>query len=400
VTPADRALFFFHVPKAGGTSVAGALANRFAAEERLSIYYDDDPDDAAINAARYVTGHVSMSILERFDRRPYSVTVLRDPIERALSMYSFLRELERAVTNRLGLQRYEAALRLAKEHSLDDFIRVAPDLAEHYLGNWQSRMLGGKPLGGTDERLEDALAGLERCDFVGLADRPDESLDWLTRRLGWEPLTPLPRTNVTRTRLRRDDVSQAAMDALLELTAVDREVYAEAVRLYESRAAAWESNGEVTDAYAGIPDAPLTSDLRFGEPIRGSGWLGRESLDGRPHVCWIGHTATAHADLANDRRARSLDVEIQHVVDPALLETLQIAVNGRTVPHHLARSGGGGVIASAPLKGRLRRRSDVLRVELSVDHAAQPRDLDPASRDSRDLAIAVRRIVLASRSAA
>lgn len=189
------------------------------------------------------------------------------------------------------------------------------------------------------------------------------------------------------------------MDALLELTSVDRELYAEAVRLYETRVAGWESGGEVEDSSADIADAPLTSDLRFEAPIRGAGWLGRERLDDRPYVCWIGHTASARAELANDRRARSLDVEIQHIVDPALLDTLRITVNGRTVPHRLARLGG-GVIASAPLKGWLRRRRDMLRVELSVDHAARPHDVDPASRDTRDLAIAVRRIVLASRPAA
>jgi hypothetical protein len=387
------------VPKAGGTALAGALANRFAAKDCLTIYYDDDPSDDALNAARYVTGHVSISILDRFERHPYSVTVLRDPIERALSIYSYFRELERPVTNRLGLQRNEEALRLAKECSIEDFIRVAPELAEHYLGNWQARMLGGKRLDRTDEQLGDALAGLHGCDFVGLAERQDESIDWLTRRLGWAPLTPLPRTNVTRTRLRRDEVSPAAMDALLELTSVDRELYAEAVRLYERRVAEWESEGEVEDRSAEIADAPLVSDLRFGEPIRGSGWLGRERPGDQSHVCWIGHAATAGAELANDRRAHSLDVEIQHMVDPALLETLRIAVNGKTVPHRLARLGG-GVIASAPLKGLLRRRRDVLRVQVSVDHAARPCDVDPSSRDTRDLAIAVRRIVLASRPGA
>src|SRR5262249_33623941 len=61
---AKKTLLFLHVPKAGGTALSGALGNRLAADEYLSIYYDDDPPDEELNHRRYVTGHVSMSILD------------------------------------------------------------------------------------------------------------------------------------------------------------------------------------------------------------------------------------------------------------------------------------------------------------------------------------------------
>jgi hypothetical protein len=325
--------------------------------------------------------------------------VLRDPIERALSIYSFFRELDQPRTPRLGLERNDAALRFAKEHSLEEFIEAAPEIAEHYLGNWQARMLGGKRLDRTDERLEDALAGLRRCDFVGLAERQDESIDWLTRRLGWAELTPLPLTNVTRTRLRGDQISPAGMEALLDLTSVDRDLYAEAVRLYERRVAEWQAGADVREGTAEIEDARLVSDLSFGEPIRGSGWLGRERVGDEPHVCWIGHTASARVELADDPAARSLAVEIRHMIDPEVLGTLRITVDGEVVPHRLAESDG-AVVASAPIEPRRDRRDSPLPVELAVDHATRPCDVDPSSDDSRELAIAVRRIALSTRPAA
>lgn len=394
--PAKRALLFLHTPKAGGTALAGVLGNRFAADECLWAYYDEPPEEE-LNAARYVAGHLSLSVLDRFEQLPTSVTVLREPIERALSVYSYFRELHDDEPSRPGLERRETAMRLAKQHSLDDFVNVAPDLAEHYLGNWQARMLGGKRLDRTDERLDDALEGLRRCDLVGLAERQDESVDLLTRRLGWAELTPLPLTNVTPTRLRREQISPAAMEALLDLTSIDRDLYAEAVRLYERRRAEWAGDGEVEDHTAQVVDARLVSDLTFGEPIRGSGWLGREQAGDQRHVCWIGHTATGQVELADDPTARSLAVEIPHVIDPAVLETLRITVDGDVVPHRLAESGG-AVVASAPLEPRGRRDTTV-RVELAVDSTARPCDIDPTSRDNRDLAIAVRRIALSRRPA-
>jgi hypothetical protein len=387
------------MPKAGGTALAGALGNRFEAGRCLTIYTDPDPSDEQLHAARYVAGHVSISLLDRFERRPYSVAVLREPIDRALSLYSYFRELERAPRTALAEKRMVPAMRLTKEHSLERFIAEAPDLARYYLGNWQARMLGGGSLEKTDERLEDAVAGLGRCDFVGLAERQDESVDWLARRLGWAPLTPIPRTNVTRTRLQRDQISDSTMEALLELTTVDRELYAQAVRLYERRIAEWAAADDVEDRAAGIEDAPLVSDLHFADPIRGSGWLGRERAGDGRYVCWIGHTASARVDLANDRAARTIDVEIGHVVDPGLLDTLRITVNGRTLPHRMASSPT-GMIASARLKRRLGRRPDVIRVELATGRTVRPSDLDPSSPDNRELAIAVRRIVLSTRAVA
>jgi hypothetical protein len=390
---ARRALLFLHVPKAGGTALGGVLSNRFAAEDCLDTYYARRATDEQLNAARFMTGHVSMSLLDRFERRPFSITVLREPIERALSIYSFFRELDEPRSNRLGLEKHDQTLRLAKRHSLEEFIEVAPELAEHYLGNWQARVLGAKRLDRADERLEDALEGLERCDFVGLAERQDESVEWLARRLGWAPLTPLPRTNVTRTRLREEEISPAALEALRDLTAVDRDLYARAVRLYEDRVAKWSASGEVGGPAAGLDDAPLVSDLRVDGPFRGSGWLGRERVGDGPYVCWIGHAAEARVELADEDSARFITVEIAHVVEPTILETLRITVDDEAVEPSFSESAG-AVIAAAPLARRRRRRNAAVSVKLAVRRATRPCDVNPDSGDNRELAIAVRRIAL------
>jgi hypothetical protein len=386
-----RALLFLHIPKAGGTALWGVLSNRFAADRCLDTYYDRRPSDEELNAACFVTGHLSMSVLDRFEQEPVSVTVLREPIDRALSVYSFFRELDEGPLGWPGLERYDAMLELAKRHPLEEFLEMAPELAEHYLGNWQARALGAKPLDGTEENLEDAVEGLGRCDFVGLAERQDESVDRLTGLLGWAPLTPLPRVNVTRTRVREEEISAEALEALRELTAVDRELYAEAVRRFEDRAGA--GSGGAGASALGIEDAPLAGDLRFDRPLRGSGWLGRERIGDEPYVCWIGHSAKARLELADDPGARAIEVEIPHVIEPEILETLRISVSGRELRPSFAESGG-AVVASAPLGRRRRGRHRSVTVELSVDHAARPSDVHPESGDSRELAIAVRRLAL------
>ena len=398
MTNSKKSLLFLHAPKAAGSALAGVLGNRFAAAECLSVYDEDDPEDAPLNAARFVFGHVTMSIADRFERRPFTITVLRDPIERALSTYSYFRALNLeeepfAAQPDGELVRRKQVVPLCKRHSIEEFIRLAPDLAERYLGNLQARMLGGERFDRTDESLEDALGGLHRCDFVGLAERLPESARWLARRLAWAELTPLPLANVTGNRLRTEEISPQTMDALLELTAVDRDLYTHAVRTYESRLAGWASDADTGDPTAEIADARAVSDLRFSEPIRGSGWLGRERIEDQPHFCWMGGAATARVDLADDPAARSVVVEIAHVLDPAILETLRITVNGMTAPHRLTESNS-GVIASAPLSRGLHGRNAAVTVNLAVAHTIRPCDVNPGTSDNRELGIGVQRVAL------
>ena len=100
-------LLFVHTPKTGGQSIGRAIARRY--RRRLYLDYDDAPDDPAtpanfdpvgllgtVQASGYpwlvakdaVMGHLWAKKYEpvRFEIR---ATVLRDPIERALSLHGY-----------------------------------------------------------------------------------------------------------------------------------------------------------------------------------------------------------------------------------------------------------------------------------------------------------------------
>jgi hypothetical protein len=397
-----RQLFFLHVQKTGGATLTGALSNRFAACDTLQLYYSPEPDVSGVDSYRYVAGHVSISFLDRFRERPYLFTVLRDPVERALSAYSFYRTRPPEFADQFllfgrGPEAYERGrecLRLARECSLEEFIERAPEIAVEYFGNRQARVLGGFGPEGGDERLDEALAGLERCDFVGVTERLSESTEWLVRRLGWAELTPLPRINVTSARLPQDHVSRRGLDTLRELTAVDRELYRHGVERFERQLAEWAPLGDRQDRSAQIADAPLVSDLRFDQAIRGAGWVGREPVEGRNALSWIGDTNRAWVDLASDRTADSVVIEIARALEQEILESLRISVNGRKLSHELAERDG-AIVATAPLRWwRLRGRRPTTRVTPEVERTTRPCDIDPASNDDRDLSIAVSRIAL------
>ncbi len=269
-------------------------------------------------------------------------------------------------------------------------------LPEHF-GDVQTRVLcGSRPQGG-DENLERALEGLERCDFVAVTERLDESAIWLARRLGWDELGPLPRANVATDRLKREQLSAETLGALLKLTSFDAQLHRHAAQRFERQIAKWSQASDPRDEGASFPDAPVVADLQFGEPIQGRGWSGREQLDEEPWFGWIGASRRAHLYLRAAPKAERLLIEIPHVLEPAILDTLRITVNGEIVSHSFG-SRDGVLTATATMPTEVVTAFEgTVHVQLEVGRTVRPCDLDPESNDSRDLAIAVRRVALVHR---
>ena len=388
-----------HVPRTGGASLTGVLGNRFAAGDCLELYFGPEPDLRDLDRYRHVSGHFDISLTEHFNRPPFVVTVLRDPIERALSTYSSTRsfppdyQFQRLLRRGTGAGTRELGrewLRAAREWELGELISRAPEAARHAIGNRQARALCACEPG--EESLEVALKALDRCDFVGLTERLDESVTWLTRRLGWRDLHPLPRHNVTGPGHRRGEVDAETIEALVGLTEVDRELYRRAVERFERQLAEWSSLRDPRDSSVQIPDASPTSDLSFDQAIAGGGWMNRERDEDGSTFCWIGGTRRAWVEMVAGRRASELTIEIPHVLDQAVLEGMRVSIDDRTIPYALSEFDG-VVLATAELTGRrLRRRA--MNVSIDLDRSGYPSEVHPGGFDNRELGIAVRRMAM------
>jgi len=92
--------FFLHIPRTAGTTLNTILLNNFKADEIISVYEKDDYDLHAFHSAeelksiRLIQGHL---LLQRYAPpmmygQPVRVfTFLREPVERLVSEYAFLR---------------------------------------------------------------------------------------------------------------------------------------------------------------------------------------------------------------------------------------------------------------------------------------------------------------------
>jgi hypothetical protein len=248
-----RIVVFVHIPKTAGTTLSHLLrVNEPSGTMRApNIFkggggYVKHPTYDRIvrrvgeeRKARLLWGHTPYGIHHHMkpDWDVRYITFLRDPVDRALSHYYHVLKLGRE----------------PKRHpvgELDDPIdelppfdtELAPKLAlnsVHYIpDNLQTRMLCGQsePFGEvTDEMLEQAKENLrKRMTMFGLAERFDESLVLVKRRLGFANIL-YEDQRVNSERPRGDSIPEELRQAAERGNRYDRELYEYARKLFDEQ---------------------------------------------------------------------------------------------------------------------------------------------------------------------
>lgn len=235
-------VFFLHLPKTGGTTMRRVLDREYRNARRYEI--GDDVTGAirafrarqwdVHNAPHLVQGHMSYGLHRLVPGPATYVTLLREPLRRALSDYNY-------VTSTPGHPIHEHVKDMTLVQYFDSGITGQ-------LSNGQVRLLSGDNL--PDDPGVPSNRQMERSDLelalehlrngfaaVGVQERFDETLLLFQRRLGWRwPF--YVRENVTTRAYRLEDVDPNDLERIRELNQLDIELY-EAVRaLFENELAA------------------------------------------------------------------------------------------------------------------------------------------------------------------
>lgn len=218
-------LIFLHIPKTAGISLRQVLHRNISGPTFRIIHpIDDAARLAALPAADrasldLVEGHLYHGVHEHIPRPCRYLTMLRDPVERTLSYYSFVREYK-------DHHLYQTIH--SKRLSLSDCFRAGLTVE---LDNFMVRCLTSLrnihvPFGGvTRSMFDEAVANLAAIDLVGLTEEYDRSVAFFCDALGW-PRAVGARQNATNDRLRRADMSDSDLDLIREHNRLDLELYA------------------------------------------------------------------------------------------------------------------------------------------------------------------------------
>lgn len=230
---------FLHVPKTAGTTLRSILVDVYGPDRILNGYqypslvsaaaYVNSLDETSRSNAEIFASHLEFGLHRHLSGNSQYITILRNPIDRVLSTYYFMK-------GGGGLEPHPA-LRGRSDITLVDFVRSG---IVGEIDNGLVRIVSGHNTHArtgsiTDVELDIAKQNL-RTNFVaiGFTERFSESLVLISSKLGWDR-TPLYRSeNITPIRDSIDHIPEDAARAIEELCRLDVELYTYAMQLYEA----------------------------------------------------------------------------------------------------------------------------------------------------------------------
>ncbi|PIB93087.1 hypothetical protein [Caulobacter sp. FWC2] len=180
-----KQLFFFHNPKAGGTSVATALAGLFEAEQRCPRIENDAVEHAAhrgrYGAYRgydYYGGHYGRDIQQAIGPAMACVTNFRWPVARVISLYRYFRHVVEITDAEAADPRFRSVV-LAKILTMDDYVTCDdPAVRIHTCDHHFRQLTGSGWSGAVEGELGQAMDLIDHMPWFFVAEHAYESMIW------------------------------------------------------------------------------------------------------------------------------------------------------------------------------------------------------------------------------
>ncbi len=213
---------FVHIPKTAGTSFREALCAGFGSEAVSPAFAASriSPEEAErLRTYQVISGHVSMADVTRHFPDAAAFTILRAPIDRALSWYSFARQQAGGM---------HADVDAAKAHDVEAFFALNEAIVFRNIVNRQVRQLGDHVLNTEVDlpaALDRAKRALEACVWVGRQEHLEADLLRLPAALPQMAGVALARLNVTAERRAMSEIDAALAEKIARYNRYDLELY-------------------------------------------------------------------------------------------------------------------------------------------------------------------------------
>ncbi len=193
-------VFFFHCPKAGGTSIRKALEGAISESLVAPLIENDAVGHTAhssYNSFRgyhLYSGHYGKDIFDAVTDGHVAITNFRHPVSRIVSLYNYFRYQVTLPPELLRDERYFVIL-LAKQNGFKDFVACNDPRVAIYTRNQHVRQLTGSPWENATADWTQAQRLILKMPCYYICEYPDLSRAWLYETLG---LNTIPYENQTK----------------------------------------------------------------------------------------------------------------------------------------------------------------------------------------------------------
>ena len=449
----DDQLCLLHIPKTAGSTLTALMDTNFHVHEIFPGTSIGDCSAEELSQYRLFRGHYDYNVNRFFPKPLVYTTMLREPIERVISLYEFWkRDVERG--GGVGDRRERSDdLRRASMEGLEGFVCNEDPWVRLRTCNRQVRQIalgvGGiktSPSEGIpdDELLDMAKQHLDECAFWGLTERFQESIFLMAYIFGWYPVADVQNLRVAKRKLRKDSVEPAVLQRIQDVNQLDIALYdyaqekfqelysqmlhelrspqipnsltAEQAELLETQQATPQQRIEFLlpvleqhyeRRYPEQKIEPLKSyDFNCLQPLNGKGWHRRNGKKNGVIITdtpfrWTGPGTESTMDLPLDSSEdRFIRAYIINAITPEVLNSFRVRVNGHKIALTPLEKRSRfailqGVIEADWMKGNC----PFSRIVFEVDQTMSPHSLDSNNSDTRDMGVALHRVQIFSVSA-
>lgn len=235
----NEKIFFFHNPKAGGTSLAHLIRRTCPSENWCPTIENDAVQHNALsgNYSQYrgyqvYAGHYGYDIFSAVNDNHKYTTNFRHPVARVLSLYNYFRFVVSLTEEELCNERF-VAVRLSKNADFHEFVLSADPQVEVYIRNAHFRQLTNTcwSLDSTATLL-DAHRFIDKMPCYFVCEYPELSNLWINRTFRWGQVR-MSRENVTDDQagnaLHLSNLDEKTIEVILEKNQLDTAIYRFAV---------------------------------------------------------------------------------------------------------------------------------------------------------------------------
>lgn len=231
-----RKIAFLHIGKTAGSSLNLLLKNTLS--ERSCIHLGpweyDELSAEQLDEHDLILGHFSYHHILKCRTQPFLLTFFRDPVDRVVSNYYFLRSWTGYVndTNRIEVE-------AGRTLTLRQFIGDPRPEIQRIVRNQQTYSLGAdwrdvRVMADYDAVLANALTALDSFSFVGTTDAYERGVRLLFRILGVEIADVTEKVNVTPGRPTLADVDREDVEAIRSFNQLDAKMFEVAKRRFSA----------------------------------------------------------------------------------------------------------------------------------------------------------------------